>query len=59
MLIAFLAGVFLKLYDDLVVDNPILTEPHIVVALRTLLVAVTTLYLSGDFWICLDRKSVV
>ena len=53
MLLAFLAGVLLKVYDDFVDDDPILTNEYVISALRTLQIAVTTLVLAGDFWLCL------
>ena len=53
MLLPLLAGVLLKLYDDLVDDDSILTDEYAVSALRTLQIAVTTLVLAGDFWLCL------
>jgi uncharacterized membrane protein YgdD (TMEM256/DUF423 family) len=53
MLLALLAGVLLKVYDDFVDDDPILTNPYTVSALRTLQIAATTLLLAGDFWLCL------
>jgi hypothetical protein len=53
MLLAFLAGVLLKVYDDFVDDDPILTNEYGIAALRTLQIAVTTLVLAGDFWLCL------
>ena len=53
MLLALLAGVLLKVYDDFVDDDPILTNTYAVAALRTLQIATTTLLLAGDFWLCL------
>lgn len=53
MLLAFLVGVLLKVYDDFVDDEPILTNEYAVTALRTLQIACTALVLANDFWVCL------
>jgi hypothetical protein len=52
MLLALVAGVLLKVYDDFVDDDPILTNAYLVSALRTLQIAVISLLLAGDFWLC-------
>jgi hypothetical protein len=52
-MLAFLAGVLLKVYDDFVDDVPVLTNGYVVTSLRTLQIAVTALVLAGDFWIAL------
>lgn len=52
-MLAFLVGVLLKVYDDYVDDVPVLTNEYGVTILRTLQIALTTLVLAGDFWICL------
>lgn len=49
---AFLAGVCVKLYDDLVLDNSILTDPFATTALRTLIITFVTTMLLRDFWLC-------
>ena len=51
--LAFLAGVLLKVYDDFVDDDPLLTDEHVVSALRTAQIVVATLVLARDFWLCL------
>jgi hypothetical protein len=53
MSLAFLAGVLLKVYDDFVDDDPILTNEHVIASLRTAQIVVATLVLSRDFWLCL------
>ena len=53
MALAFLAGALLKVYDDFVDDDPILTNEHVVASLRTAQIVVATLVLAGDFWLCL------
>ena len=53
MLLPLLAGILLKIYDDFVDDDPILTNEYAVAAIRTLQIGVTTLLLAGDFWLCL------
>lgn len=52
-MLAFLVGVLLKVYDDFVDDDPVLTSEYVVTTLRTLQIALTALVLAGDFWICL------
>lgn len=49
MFITLLAGALLKIYDDLVVDNLIITEPYAVTALRSLVIVTTTLCFSSKF----------
>jgi hypothetical protein len=53
MALAFLAGVLLKVYDDFVDDDPVLTNEHVVASLRTAQIVVATLVLARDFWLCL------
>jgi hypothetical protein len=53
MILPLLAGILLKIYDDFVDDDPILTNAYAIAALRTLQIAATTLVLAGDFWLCL------
>lgn len=53
MLLAFLVGVLLKVYDDFVDDEAILTNEYVVTALRTLQIGCTAIVLANDFWICL------
>ena len=48
-----LAGALLKIYDDFVDDDPILQNEYAIAILRTLQIAVTTLVVVNDFWICL------
>lgn len=52
MLLAFLVGVLLKIYDDFVDDDPILTNEHAIAALRTLQIGLTAVLLARDFWLC-------
>lgn len=52
MLLAFLVGVLLKIYDDFVDDDPILTNEHVIAALRTLQIGLTAVLLATDFWLC-------
>lgn len=51
-MLPFLAGALIKLYDDLVDDNVILTNPYATTAILTLQVAVTTLVVANEFWLC-------
>lgn len=53
MALAFGVGVLLKIYDDFVDDDPILTNEYAVTTLRTLQSACTALVLANDFWVCL------
>ncbi len=53
MSLAFLAGVLLKVYDDFVDDDPLLTDEYVVASLRTAQAVVATLVLARDFWLCL------
>ena len=53
MLLPLLAGILLKIYDDFVDDDPILTNEYAVAEIRTLQIGATTLLLAGDFWLCL------
>lgn len=52
-MLAFLVGVLLKLYDDFVDDEQILTNEHLISTLRTLQIGITSLVLANDFWTCL------
>ena len=51
---SFFAGMCLKLYDDLVIDNPILTNPVYTAMLRTLLVLFFTVVMTRDFWLAVS-----
>lgn len=53
MLLAFLAGALLKVYDDFVDDEPILTNPYVVACLHSAHIACMMLVLAGDFWVCI------
>jgi len=53
MALAFLAGALLKVYDDFVDDDPLLTNEHVIASLRTAQIVVATLVLARDFWLCL------
>lgn len=53
MFLAVLSGLLLKVYDDFVDDDPILTNEYVVTSLRTLQVACTAIVLANDFWVCL------
>ena len=52
-MLPFLVGVLLKVYDDFVDDEPILTNAYVVTSLRTVQIGLTALVLAGDFWVCL------
>jgi len=52
-MLPFLVGGLIKVYDDFVDDDPILTDERGVASLRTLLTAALTLVLAGDLWLCL------
>lgn len=52
-MLPFLVGVLLKIYDDFVDDEPILTNEYVITSLRTLQIGVAALVLSRDLWICL------
>lgn len=52
-MLPFLLGVLLKVYDDFVDDIPVLTNEYAIASLGTLQIALATLVLSSDFWICL------
>jgi hypothetical protein len=52
-MLPFLLGVLLKIYDDFVDDNPVLTNEYVITSLRTLQIGIAALVLAGDFWICL------
>lgn len=51
-MLPFLLGVLLKVYDDIVDDVSVLVNEHVIASLRTLQVAVATLVLSRDLWLC-------
>lgn len=53
MLLPFLGGALVKLYDDLVVDNRIITDEYTVTTLRSLVVAIVTICVTSNFWICI------
>ena len=53
MIVPFLTGALLKIYDDFVDDEPYITDEHIVTILRYLQICCVTLLLSNDFWLCL------
>lgn len=53
MLLAFLVGVLLKVYDDFVDDEGILTNETAVTTLRTLQIGLSAVVLAADFWVCL------
>lgn len=48
-----LTGILLKLYDDFVDDNPVLTNEYVVASLRALQIGVVTLVLANDLWLCI------
>ncbi len=50
---AFLAGALIKLYDDLVDDMPVVTNAHVSTAILTLQVAITTVVVAAEFWVCI------
>jgi hypothetical protein len=52
-MLPFLLGVLLKVYDDVVDDNRVLTNEYVITSLRTLQIALAALVLSSDLWICL------
>lgn len=52
MLLAFLVGVLLKVYDDFVDDERILTNEYVIACLQTLKSACVALLLASDLWIC-------
>lgn len=52
MLLPFLTGALLKIYDDFVDDAQILTNAYVVACLQTLKCACVALLFSGDLWIC-------
>lgn len=51
MLLPFLVGALLKVYDDFVDDEPILTNAYVVACLQTLKCACVALLLASDLWI--------
>lgn len=53
MLLAFLVGVLLKVYDDFVDDEVYLTNETVVTTLRTLQIGLSAVVLARDFWVCL------
>lgn len=53
MLLAFLVGVLVKVYDDVVDDEPILTDPHVIASLETLKCVCIAYLLAGDLWLTL------
>ena len=52
MLLPFLVGILLKVYDDFVDDEPILTNEYVVTTLRTLQIGLSAVVLASDFWVC-------
>lgn len=52
-MLPFLLGVLLKIYDDFVDDDPVLTNEYVIASLRTVQSGLAALVLAGDFWICL------
>lgn len=52
MLLAFLVGVLLKVYDDFVDDEVLLTNEYVVTTLRTLQIGLTSVVLANEFWVC-------
>jgi hypothetical protein len=46
-----LAGVFLKLNDDYIVDEPYITDPFVTATLKTVEVMLYTLTAHNDFWL--------
>lgn len=53
MFLAVVSGLLLKVYDDFVDDDPLLTNEYGVTALRTLQIACTAIVLANDFWVSL------
>ncbi len=53
MVLGFLVGVLLKVYDDFVDDDPVLTNEYVVTTLRTLQIGLSAVVLASDFWVCL------
>jgi len=51
-MLALLVGVLLKLYDDFVDDEKILTNEHLISILRTLQIGTATILFTNDFWAC-------
>lgn len=51
MLLPFLVGALLKVYDDFVDDEPILKNAYVVACLQTLKCACVALLLASDLWI--------
>ena len=53
MILSFLVGALLKVYDDFVDDEPYITNEHIVKILQYVQICLVTLLLSNDFWLTL------
>jgi hypothetical protein len=52
MIVSFLTGALLKIYDDFVDDEHYITNEHIITILQYIQICLVTLLLSNDFWLC-------